>query len=92
MNDNEIDALREVYFNLYDILYRVHGAGGALHIITDDGNEEDSSIDFVLCALEQNRLGDPGWLLDVQHAMLKIIKSAPEGSDARFYICNGILR
>lgn len=91
MTDTEIDVLREAYDKLYDVLYRTHGTGGALHIVTDDGNEEDSSIAFVLCELEQNRLDDPEWLLHVQRAMLELIKSAPENSDERFYICNGYL-
>ncbi len=27
-------------------LYRVHGAGGALHIVTDDMNVEDDDLEF----------------------------------------------
>lgn len=27
-------------------LYEVHGAGGGMHIVTDDWNLEDSSLDF----------------------------------------------
>ena len=41
MTKSEIKALIEFYYTLPD-----HGAGGTLHIVVDDGNCDDASVDF----------------------------------------------
>lgn len=58
----ELVELRDAYSNLITILYSRHGAGGMLHILTDDGNAEDENIEWLRDHISVNCLGDPPWL------------------------------
>lgn len=46
--------LKELLINCIDNLYERHGAGGPLHIITDDNNCRNSDLDFCLMHLNDH--------------------------------------
>jgi len=82
----ELMELKEAYSNLIKILYSRHGAGGMLHILTDDGNAEDRHVEWLREYIKPNPVGDPPWLIKVQELILDIISIYPEDSEERLYI------
>jgi hypothetical protein len=63
--------------NLIEVLYNYHCTGGSLHIVTDDYNLEDHSLDFCRQELKTNSLSlnDPPWLIKAQEAILDLLGS-----------------
>ena len=82
MKDLE-EVLRDIeqYGKLRDVLYTVHGTGGKLHVVTDDGNIEDN---FLRLCKEDVESGDEElYLKHVQLAMLALLAKYPEYSNER---------
>lgn len=84
---NNIDVEIEQFSKLRDILYRLTGAGGNLHIITDDDNLEDICISY--CRDKVQEGCDESWFKHIQLAMLDLLELYPEGSKERYAINDG---
>lgn len=82
------DKMKIVFFEdfqpLYDILYSYHHAGGPLHILTDDGNVEDSNLDF--CLDEVDKSNDPYWLKHVMIAIVEMVYQIPDTKSRELFL------
>ena len=93
MKDEELSVVmdeKQFFDKLCEILYHYHSTGGQLHVLIDDGNFGDSTLDFSRKCLEKNELNDPPWLIDVQKAIINMIAIYPEGSWQREYFEDGV--
>jgi hypothetical protein len=85
---DNIDVEIEQFHRLRNILYALKGAGGNLHVITDDDNLEDWVIYSCRKCIEA--CDEPIWFKHVQLAMLDLLELYPEGSKERYAINDGL--
>lgn len=86
----ELQQIRDNYDALLDVLYAHCGAGGQIHILTEDGNEDDHHLEFCRQYVNKNEEGFPSWLCHLQLAILDLVSLTNEKTKSREYVTTGI--
>lgn len=87
--DLKLTMAMDDFMKLDEILHKYRGAGGNLHIVTDDYNIDNHHLRFCVECIEECEK-DPLWLKHLQYAMIDLLYIYPEGSDERESVLMGL--
>ena len=82
------ETAREHFCILRDALYSFHSTGGNLHVLVDDGNTDDETIEHSEKYVENQKQNTADAQLAIEKAILNLFK--PFNKNDRDYILLGV--